>query len=232
MKKVINIVLGVTALAMLFICYRSIAGQEEFDAEVKQHEADVKKRLLEIKDAQEAYKGQYGQYCESFDTLIVFVETGKLPLVRKEGVLSDEQMEKGLTEEKVGQILARGNAAEIAANGLQDFVRDTTWVSLKDSLYGADYDANQMQYIPYSDANGDEPKKFELLASWIKTKSESIIPVMECGATFDTYLVGHSKMWNREVTNRTVEAEDRGEYPGLKIGEVSQQWNNNAGNWE
>ncbi len=232
MRKLVNIVLGIAALGMLFICYRSIAGQQEFDAEVQQHEADVKERLLQIKDAQEAYKAQYGQYCETFDTLIVFVENGKLPMVRKEGVLSDEQMEKGLTEAKVGEILARGNAAEIAANGLQEFVRDTTWVNLKDSLYGSDFDAALLQYIPHSeDANG-QPKKFELLASWIKTKSESVIPVMECGATFDTYLNGSSKMWEREVTNRTVAAEERGDYPGLKIGEVSQQWNNNAGNWE
>ncbi len=232
MKKVINVVLGLCALAMLFLCYRSIADQQQFNADVKQHEADVKARLIEIREAEEAYKAQKGEYCNSWDTLIAFINEGKLPTIRKEGTLSDEQMEKGLTEKKVGEILKRGNAAEIAANGLQGFVRDTAWVVLKDSLYGADYDASQICYIPHSADNGGEPKKFDLLAVWIKTKSDAIIPVMECTATYDTYLVGESKQWQREVVNRTEFAEGQGNFPGLKIGDASLTWNNNAGNWE
>jgi len=232
MKKVINVVLGLCTLAMLFLCYRSIADQQQFNHDVKQHEADVKARLIEIREAQEAYKAQKGEYCSSWDTLIMFVNEGKLPTIRKEGTLSDEQMEKGLTEKKVAEILKRGNPAEIASNGLQGFVRDTTWVVLKDSLYGADYDPSQLCYIPHSDDNGGEPKKFELLAVWIKTKSDAVIPVMECSATYDTYMVGESKQWKREVVNRTEFAEGQGNFPGLKIGDASLTWNNNAGNWE
>ena len=41
MKKLINVVLGICALAMLFICYRSIADQQNFDREVAQRENDV-----------------------------------------------------------------------------------------------------------------------------------------------------------------------------------------------
>lgn len=234
MKKLINVVLGICALAMLWICYRSIADQQNFEAEVTQRETDVKARLIDIRKAQEAYKEQYKEYCSNWDTLIAFIKVGQLPTVVKQGVLTEEQMEKGLTESKAAAIVNSGSQAEIIANGLQDFRRDTTWVSLIDSLYGADYNADEIRYIPYSDAAGGEKQEFELIAVWIKTKSDAIIPVMECGAPFYTFLVdeNNSKLWSREAANRTEVAESMGNYPGLKIGEAGLNWNNNAGNWE
>jgi hypothetical protein len=232
MKKLINVVLGIAALAMLFICYRSIADQQDFEAEVKQREIDVKTRLIEIRKAEEAYKEQHGEYCGTWDSLITFIKEGKLPIVVKQGVLTEEQMEKGLTEAKAAAIVNRGNAAEIAANGLTEFRRDTTWVSLLDSLYPADYKVEDIRYIPNSDANGGEKKEFDLIAVWIKTKSDAIIPVMECGAEVESYICGDSKLWTREAANRREVAEGMGNYPGLKIGEAGLNWNNNAGNWE
>ena len=232
MKKLINALLGIAALAMLFICYRSIADQQDFDKEVVQRELDVKARLIEIRLAENAYKDQKNEFCISWDTLIAFINEGKLPIVVKQGILTEAQMEKGLTESKAAAIVARGNAAEIAAQGLQDFRRDTTWVSLIDSLYPADYNVEEIRYIPNSDAKDGEKKEFDLIAVWIKTKSDAIIPAMECGATFDTYLVGESKLWAREAANRKEIAEQQGAYDGLKIGEYSSLWNNNAGNWE
>ncbi len=232
MKTTINVILGVCVVAMLFICWRSIADQQQFDADVEQHEKDVKARLLEIRDAEEAYKTVKGEYCGDWDTLIAFINDGALPTIRKEGILSEEQMEKGLTEEKVAEILHSGSEAEIKENGLEGFVRDTTWVNLKDSLYGPDFDASEICYIPHSADKGDEPQKFDLLAVWIRTKSDALMAVMECYATYDQFLVGDSKQWKREVINRTEFAEGQGNFPGLKIGDASLSWNNNAGNWE
>ncbi len=232
MKKLINVVLGICALAMLFICYRSIADQQNFEAEVKQREVDVKARLVEIRKAQEAYKEQHKEYCGTWDSLIIFIKEGKLPTVIKQGVLTEEQMEKGLTEAKAAAIVNRGNAAEIAANGLQDFRRDTTWVSLIDSLYPEGYVADDIRYIPHSDAKDGQKKEFDLIAVWIKTKSDAIIPVMECGAEVESYICGESKLWAREAANQREIAEGMGNYPGLKIGEAGLNWNNNAGNWE
>ena len=235
MKKLINVVLGIAALAMLFICYRSIADQQDFEAEVKQREIDVKKRLIEIRNAENAYKEQNPDvgFCADWDTLIAWVKSAKLPIVIKQGMLTEDQMEKGLTDSKAAAIVARGNAAEIAAAGLTGFRRDTTWVSLVDSLYGKDFNADELRYIPYSENAPDGKKKeFELIAIWIKTKSDAIIPVMECGATYDTYLVGDNKLWSREAANRTEIAESQGNYNGLRIGDASLTWNNTAGSWE
>ncbi len=129
MKKGINIVLGLCAVGLLFICWRSIRDTENFDAEVASRENVVKARLIEIRNAEEAYKAQHnGEYCADWSVLINFVKNGKLPVIMKQGVLTEDQMEKGLTEEKAAIIVNSGDQAAIAANGLQSFRRDTIWV--------------------------------------------------------------------------------------------------------
>lgn len=245
LKLIINSGLAIAAFAMLFISYHSIADQQDFEKEVKQRENDVKFRLMEIRDAENAYKEQRGEFCGNWDSLVIFVKEGKLPTVIKQGVLTEDQMEKGLTETKAAEIVARGNAAEIAANGLKDFRRDTVWTSLIDSLYlnnpdrkkyyadhGMEFSADELPFIPHSDALDGQKKQFELIAVWIKTKSDAIIPAMECSAEFETYLVGENKQWRREASNQREVAEGMGNFAGLKIGEAGLNWNNNAGNWE
>ena len=229
MKKVINVILGVCVLALLFICWRSIADTQQFDAEVSAREDVVKARLMEIRSAEEAWKLQNdGVYCDNWDALIDFVKNGKLPIVKKQGVLSDEQMDKGLTEASAAAIVNSGDEKAIKENGLENFRRDTLWVSLIDSLYNYEgFVADSMRYIPFS--QGDT---FEIIAVPNTTRSGSIIQVMECNAPDSSFLKGMGKAGKRLIYNRQEDADAKGAYAGLKIGDAGNNWNNNAGNWE
>lgn len=229
MKKGINVILGICAVGLLFICWRSIRDTEDFDATVAAREKVVKERLMEIRSAEEAYKAQHeGVYCADWSVLIDFVKNGKLPVVMKQGLLTEEQMNKGLTEAKAAAIVNSGDQAAIAANGLQNFKRDTIWVSLKDSLYNYEgFMADSMRYIPFS--QGDT---FELIACPNTTRSGTIIQVMECNAPDSSFLKGMGKAGKRLIYNRNEEASAKGAYAGLKIGDAGNNWNNNAGNWE
>lgn len=229
MKKGINVILGICVLGLLYVCYRSIQDTEDFDADVASRESVVKARLLEIRSAEEAYKAQHdGEYCADWSVLIDFVKNGKLPIIMKQGVLSEEQMDKGLTESKAAAIVNSGDQAAIAANGLQGFRRDTVWVSLIDSLYNYEgFEADSLRYIPFS--QGDT---FEIIACPNTTRSGSIIQVMECNAPDSSFLKGMGKAGRRLIYNRAEEADAKGAYPGLRIGEAGNNWNNNAGNWE
>ena len=229
MKKVINGILAVCVLALLFICWRSIQDDQDFNAEVRNRESVVKARLLQIRSAEEAYKLQHeGTYCADWSVLIDFVKNGRLPIIMKQGVLSDAQMDKGLTEAKAAAIVNSGDEKAIIENGLQDFRRDTVWVSLIDALYKEDdFVADSLRYIPFS--KGDT---FELIACPNTTRSGTIIQVMECNAPDSSFLKGMGKMGDRLIYNRAEEADAKGAYPGLKIGDAGNNWNNNAGNWE
>ena len=229
MKKGINVILGICVVGLLFICWRSIRDTEDFDATVAARENVVKARLLEIRSAEEAYKAQHdGEYCADWSVLIDFVKNGKLPVIMKQGVLTEEQMVKGLTEAKAAEIVNSGDQAAIIANGLQNFKRDTIWVSLKDSLYNYEgFVADSMRYIPFSE--GDT---FELIACPNTTRSGTIIQVMECNAPDSSFLKGMGKAGKRLIYNRNEEANAKGAYAGLRIGDAGNNWNNNAGNWE
>lgn len=228
MKRVINAILGVCVLLLLFICWRSIQDNQDFNAEVSVREGLVKARLLQIRAAEEAYKAQHGgEYCADWDVLIKFVKEGRIPIISKQGVLTDDQMDKGLTEDSAARIVNSGNTKLVEELGLQNFRRDTVWVSLIDSLYGKDFVADSLRYIPFS--QGDT---FEIIACPNTTRSGSIIQVMECNAPDSSYLKGLGKMGKRMIYNRAEEAEAKGAYPGLKIGDAGNNWNNNAGNWE
>lgn len=230
MRKVINAVLAVCVVLLAVICWRSIQDDINFDEDVSYREAQVKARLLQIKDAEEAYKQQSFEhaYCADWDVLTEFIKNGKLPVVIKEGVLSDEQMEKGLTESKAAIIINSGDAKAIAEYKLEGFRRDTVWVPLADSLYkGMNLNIDSMRYIPFSE--GDT---FEIVACPTTTKSGSIIQVMECNAPISSYLKGMGKLGERMIKNRQLEADKMGSFPGLRIGEAGNGWNNNAGNWE
>ena len=91
-KKIVNLVLGVCVVLLLIISWRSITDTIGFDEEVAQREAVVKARLIDIRKAEEEYKLQHdGVYCADWNELIDFVKNGKLPIVTKQGDLSDEQ---------------------------------------------------------------------------------------------------------------------------------------------
>lgn len=230
MRKLINAVLAVCVVLLAVICWRSIQDDINFDENVHYREAQVKARLLQIKAAEEAYKQQHpeGMYCDNWNVLTEFVRNGQLPVVIKEGVLSDEQMEKGLTESKAAAIINSGDEKAIAEYKLQGFRRDTVWTSLVDSLYkGQNINVDSMRYIPFSE--GDT---FEIVARPNTTKSGAIIQVMECNAPVASYLKNMGKLGDRMIKNSILDAEERGGYAGLKIGEAGNGWNNNAGNWE
>lgn len=84
------------------------------------------------------------------------------------------------------------------------------------------YLEKSLQYVPFSDG-----KKFSLSATIIVGKSGRQIPLMECGATYEDYLEG----LNEDAIQENMEnANISGNYPGLKIGDITTD-NNNAGNW-
>ena len=223
MKKAINVILGLCALVLLYLCYESIMQPIKFQEEMAIREAAVKARLIQIKNAEEQYRQQhYGEFCDTMSVLIDFIKTARIPHVHKVGELSDEQMEKGLTESSAAAIVNSGDAKAIAENGLEGFRRDTTWSPMAEAIVG-NSDPDSLQYIPYGDG-----AVFELEKTIYVGRSGVVQNVMECRAPYAAYLQGLSE---REIYNLTDAAEKQGRYPGLKIGDLMTP-NNNAGNWE
>ena len=140
MKTVFNIVLVLCAAALVYICYASIMGPINFENAKKDREKAVIARLIDIRKAQQEYRTlNHGMYTDKFDTLIDFVKNQKLPFVMKMGMLTDKQLEDGLTEKKAMAIINKakktGKYDEVKKWGLEGFKRDTMWVAVMDTIF-------------------------------------------------------------------------------------------------
>ena len=228
MKTVINIVLAACAAALVYVCYGSIMGPINFDNTKKARESEIIARLMDIRKAQIEYRNTHqGVYTASFDTLIDFIKTAKLPFVKKEGTLTDAQLESGLTEKKAMALINKakktGNWKEVEKQGLMDFKRDTMWVSVLDTIYPKGFNPDSLRYVPFG--NGAE---FEMYSRKDTTEAGAPLNLFQAQTSFDTYM---SDMDKQQLINLKDLQSKLGKYCGLRVGDIEQP-NNNAGNWE
>ncbi len=227
MKTTIKILLFAAIAVLSYITVMSIMTPIKFENEKARREKEVIQSLIDIRSAMVEYKDQKGQFVAGLDTIVDFLKTGKKKMVLKEGTLTELQLVAGLTEAKAVEILKRGNAKEIAENGLENFRRDTAYVDVIEALFGDRYTLetiDQLQYIPYSDN-----VKFEVAVNnWFFGANNIVIPLMEVKAPYESYLddINHQETLN--IIDLQLKLD---KYPGLKVGSVLEP-NNNAGNWE
>ncbi len=228
MKTVINAILALCAIALVYICYGSIMGPINFDKEKAIRDKAIIARLIDIRSAQQEYRLTHeGAYTASFDTLIHFVKTAKLPFIMKIGSLTDEQLNNGMTEKKAMAIIDKakktGNWNEVEKEGLTNFRRDTMWVAVMDTIFAKGFNPDSLAFVPYG--NG---AKFEMAIRKDTTKSGAPLNLFQAQVAYDVYLGDLDK---QQLVNLKDMQEKLGKYLGLKVGDIEQP-NNNAGNWE
>lgn len=208
MRKVLQIVLAIAAIALAYLLYESIMEPIRFEQERAKRYSAVIERLKDIRKAQVAYKDVYNRYTGSFDTLVEFIKTDSMPLVKAMGTIP---------EEFIDSLKSRTKAEQLALKmGL--ISRDTIRINIKDTLFGKEYIAERIQYIPFTNN-----QKFELATGTVLA-SGLTVKVFEAKAPSKIILNGMNK-------RLIVTYNDGKDYEGLKVGSVSEA-NNNAGNWE
>ena len=208
MKVTLKILLAVAVVLLAYMCYRSIMGPIEFKDEKDRRENLIKARLIDIRKAQIEYKNIHKVHAANFDELSKFLKDEKLPFLIKEGVLTDEQLEKGMTEK------------EAVKKGL--IRRDTIWVTAVDTLFGKGYNVDNLRNVPGANV------QFTMDTATLTSGSGYTVKVFQCGVQYDDYLGDLDKQL---VYNLKDKAEKMNKYPGLRVGSV-EEINNNAGNWE
>ena len=209
MKTVFNVILVLCVAGLAYVSYQSIKAPIEFSETKDLREKAIIKKLIDIRSAEVAWAEAHNRhYTADFDSLIDFVKNAKSKEIKKEGVLTDEQLEAGMTEEKAVKL------------GL--IKRDTMIVSVAENLKIKDID--NLAEVPYG--NG---KKFNLkTGQQYNSKTETTLYLFQCDIDYDTYLSGLN---DSELNALKSKAEKGMKYPGLKVGDVESP-NNNAGNWE
>jgi len=212
MKKVIQGLLIVGSVVLAYLVYSTILNPIDFKTEQDLRYSSVIESLKNIRKAEVAFKDVNGRFTASWDTLAVFVKNGTLPLVKKIGSLTDEQLEAGMTER------------EAISKGL--IIRDTVRVAVLDSLFGKTYKVDRMRYIPFT-----KDETFFLGTNVITTGSGVQVAVFEARAHNSQILSELQDRFKQEIINLNEKRRLDGKYPGLKVGSLTET-NNSAGNWE
>jgi hypothetical protein len=208
MKVTVKILLFAAVILLAYMCYESIESPIQFNATKDQREKAIEQRLIDIRKAQIEYKNIHKVHAANFDELKKFLTTEKMPFLVKEGVLTDDQLEQGLTER------------EAVRKGI--IRRDTVWVAAGDTLLGRNFDFANIDKVPGTNV------KFSMDTATLKSGSGYSVKVFQCGVLYDDYLGDLNK---KLVANLKYKAVKANKFPGLRVGSLTEI-NNNAGNWE
>jgi len=196
MEKQIRIGLWVVVLGLAYFLYSAIMNPIKFNKEKNKRSSIVIEQLKDIRKAQIAFKEINRYYASNFDELIPLIDTGEFTIVQRR----DEEL-------------------KFYNKVYREFqLKDTTFIdtlgyaSIKDSIFGADYDLESLRIIPKS--NGSE---IILKAGKIKTGTLSV-QVFEARAPKEEYL----KNMNKDLIKNTSK--------DLVVGSMTSAKIN--GNWE
>lgn len=159
----IGAVFAALAVFLGYRNYRSVEDVLEFRRQKEAYDNQIKQALIDIREAQKAYRRANGVYTGNLEVLHEFVRSGTFPMVRAIGQVPDTLTEQQALELKL-------------------IVRDTIQVSALDSTFrtkraleGRRYPFDPERFI-YSPVTG---KPFLLQAGVINSSGRNV-PVMVC----------------------------------------------------
>ncbi len=159
--KIIQIALVVVSILLAYFIYETIQTPVRFNNEMNRRAEVVIKNLKDIRQVQQIYKTLHNNFTASFDTLIRFMETGKIPIVSIKFDPNDSTLTKTISD-------------------------TIAFVTVADSLFGRreGFKIRDLQFIPFT--NG---KKFEMQAGKVN-KGGVMVPVYSVIAKKEYFLDG------------------------------------------
>jgi len=211
MRRVIQVLFVLIIIVLGYLIVESIMEPIRFNQEVELREDATIQRLVDIREAQKAYKDIYKRYTGSFDTLIAFVDTNSFAVVKAIGEIPEEWLEEMGFEKAREKALADGVIS-----------RETTLVPVLDSLFGAGFASDSLRFVPYT-----QGVEFTMESGEILTSSNLTVQVVEVSTLYDDLLNGLDKQL---VVNYKDERMKIVGFEGVKFGSLEE--GTLTGNWE
>lgn len=203
LKVAVNLVLWIIIIALGYLTFMSVYGEIQFNQLKEKRYSVVIDRLIDIRDAELAYKQVNGKFTDNFDELVKFIDNGEFTITtRRDSTVKDLVLTKQFGVDMTKDIL----------------VIDTIGKrSVKDSLFGADTRYKKMMFVP-----GVEGAKFQLKAGTLDD-----ISVFE--ASVDKEVILHDQDKNLVEKEKQVVSVDGVNGPTLTVGSMNEI--KTTGNW-
>ena len=204
----VPVVLGAIIIVLAIFVYRSIVTPMRFEDECNRRRDLVAEKLKVIRTLQEAHKMVYNEYAANLDSLVIDLQQGKQPVVRKEVV---KEVPEDMTE------------AEALKQGY--IRRDTVFMNPLEKLREekkidpsmTDEKLFDLKYVPVKAKEGQPRLQFTANAGTIE-RGGFQVPVFEVKVDLKDLL------WDldeQEVINKIAGIERvPGKYAGWKVGDM------------
>lgn len=208
-KPILLLVLWVLIGFLAYKTFKSVYGVIEFNKVKVERYAEVIENLIDIRDAQMAHRQVIGEYANNWDNLVKFIDTAEYTITqRRDTSVLDEEMTR-----RFGGVETFKDMVIVDTLG---------FVSVKDSLFGADNRYKTMMNLPV----GDTTKKYELKAGFLE-ENDIKIPVFEVRAPKEWILNDQPK--NLVDNEKEVQSVDGVNGDAIVVGSMEEV--NTNGNW-
>lgn len=208
MKTIIKIILIVAVVFLGFITLQIFQTPIEFEAARTTRQAAVVERLKDIRTVQRAYLKENGAFAATFDELFDYYNTDSMMIVKSIGDVNDSVA------------VAEGKIQEI-----------TTYIKISDTLFndkGADFEINDLRYIPFSDKATGALVEFAMDTASIEVGGLTR-PLFEAKAEYLQFLGDLDKQELINFRDEQIYTLKRDDF--IRVGSLETA-NNEAGNWE
>mgnify|MGYP005840931715 CR=1 FL=1 len=172
LTKILTIVFFIVALGIGYALYSGIQKTIEKEKEIERVENRVKAKLELIRGAQEAYQANYGNYADTWEKLVAFVDTGKIYVVQR--------------TEKITML-------DYGAEKSEFFYDTLKTVPVKDSLFTPTYDPKTLPELPHA------PGKYFSLYAKDSVRNNINVDYLEI---VDTYPFDRTRTEDAEIERR------------------------------
>ena len=211
MRRIISILFVLIIIVVGCLIVESIMELIRFNQDVETRESATIERLVNIREAQKAYKDIYKQYTGSFDTLISFLDTSSFQVVKAIGDIPEEWLDQMGFEKARLKALADGIIS-----------RDITQVPVLDSLFGKGFNSDSLRYVPFT-----EGVTFTMESGEILTSSNLTVQVVEAFVMYDDLLNGMDLQLVAYYKDERMKIVG---FEGVKFGSMEE--GTLTGNWE
>jgi hypothetical protein len=160
-QLILKVALGLAIIGLSYFLYEIIQEPIRYEKIKEERYAEVKDRLEDIRDAQKAFRAEYGSFAKDFNTLVGFVDTGKQAIIERKDssfMYYDETYQQDMEKDTV-------------------IVTILGYRNVKENLFNSSFNASEMRYIPFT-----EQKEFEMAAGNVEA-NEVTVPVFEARAS-------------------------------------------------
>ena len=209
-----NIVLiGLWSFSALFF-YKIVnefwLGPKNFESVKEVRYQQVIKKLTDIRDSELAFRSVNGQFEDNWDSLIKFIEVDSFTLTqRRDSSIIDKELTR-----RYGGVKTYKDIVIVDTLG---------FISVRDSLFGADNRYLNMMYVPYAK---EENTMFELRSGSVE-QNDMDIPVFE--AMVKKSIILYDQDVNLMLTENLVQGVNGVNGNALKVGSMDEV--NTNGNW-